>query len=91
MLVLKIPDGIVILSINIIYCLWTGSMGTVVRRKFHYTMSEHCHGSKTITSGVEEMPPPNSRRLSYGSITITPGVEEMPHLVWRKCHYQYTG
>jgi hypothetical protein len=31
------------------------------------------HGGITITSGVEEMPLPNSRRPSHGGITITSG------------------
>jgi hypothetical protein len=34
----------------------------------------------TITSGVEEMPLPDSRRPSHGGITIAFGVEEMPLL-----------
>jgi hypothetical protein len=40
-------------------------------------VSSLTHTGITITSGVEEMAQPNSRRPSHGDITITSGVEEM--------------
>jgi len=34
------------------------------------------HGGITVTSVMEEMPPPNLRRLNHSGITITSGVRE---------------